>query len=131
MVPDVNFHDIANHLSPSNNQEDEDDTPLAIRHPRASAFLPSHASDEDDDKPLGLQQQLPQQQAQLMAHQNLLAQQQHMMMQSAMSFGAPSVMSGFSPFMMSGTPAYNVSPAFPVPESQKYQLVDRWRHNVE
>ncbi|KAF8507842.1 hypothetical protein BU17DRAFT_71038 [Hysterangium stoloniferum] len=132
MVTDFQFHDIANQLSTDNNQEDEDDTPLAIRHPRASAYLPSHAGDEDeDDKPLGLQQ-LPQQQAQLnlVAQQNLLQQQQMMMMQPTMSFGAPSMMSGYSPFLMSA-PTFSVSPALPVPESQKYQTVDRWRHNIE
>ncbi|GJJ07178.1 hypothetical protein Clacol_001378 [Clathrus columnatus] len=111
-------------------EEEEDDVPLAVRHPRGqSMFMQSHG-DDDDDKPLALKQFETQQQQQAQYH-NLLAQQQMMMMQPAMSmpFAAPSMMNGFSPFMMAPPPIYAPQPV--LPDAAKFQSVDRWRHGVE
>jgi hypothetical protein len=109
----------------------EDDTPLAVRHPRAHSIIARsvlHNDDDDDEKPLGLKQAQHQQQAQF----NIMAQQQMMMqaqLQNSMAFGAPSMLSGFSPFIVP-PPSFSPAPGPPIHDPGKYQSVDQWRHNV-
>jgi hypothetical protein len=135
IVPDINFDDLLGGSgSPRKTApagDEEDDTPLAVRHPRAQSIISHSAAhdDDDDEKPLGLKQAQQQQQQ---AHFNLMAQQQMMMqaqLRNSMAFGAPSMLSGFSPFMMP-PPAFSPGPAAPMHDPAKYQIVDQWRHDV-
>jgi len=83
--------------------------------------------DDDDEKPLGLKQVEQHQQIQY----SMMAQQQMMMqaqLSNSMAFGAPSMLNGFSPFIMA-PPAFGAPPA-PMHDPGKYQTVDKWRHNV-
>lgn len=136
-LPDFEIGNIdlnASAPAPAADDEEEDDVPLAVRHPRASTFIQNYVNqnDDDDDKPLGLKQFEAHQQQQAQYHQFLAQQQQQMMMMQppmAVPFGAPSPMNGFPPFMMTPPPLYSPQPVFA--DATKYQSVDRWRHGVE
>ncbi|KAF8580585.1 hypothetical protein K439DRAFT_1662724 [Ramaria rubella] len=132
MIPDFDFENILgnSHTPVKGDPEEEDDTPLAVRHPRAYSIIARSIAhdDDDDEQPLGLKQAQQQQQAQF----QLMAQQQMMMqaqLHNSMAFGAPSMMSGFSPFMVAPS-AFNPAGGAPVHDPAKYQSVDKWRHNV-
>ena len=132
-VPEFSFDNILNNSDSPMVKEDaeEDDTPLAVRHPRAQSMIARSVvpnDDDDDEKPLGLKQIQQQQQAQF----NIMAQQQVMMqaqLHNSMAFGAPSILSGFSPFMVP-PPTFSPAPGPSVHDPAKYQSVDQWRHNV-
>jgi hypothetical protein len=130
MLPDFSFDNV-----PPATQEDaeDDDMPLAVRHPRAHSIIArsvTHGDDDDDEKPLGLKQ--VQQQQQQQQQMNIMAQQQMMMqaqLHNSMAFGAPSMLNGFPPFMVP-PPTFSAPPGPPLHDPGKYQSVDQWRHNV-
>ncbi|KAF8499984.1 hypothetical protein JB92DRAFT_916945 [Gautieria morchelliformis] len=127
MLPDFSFDNV-----PHATQEDaeEDDVPLAVRHPRAHSIIArsvTHGDDDDDDeKPLGLKQAQQQKQLNIMAQQQMMMQAQ---LHSSMAFGAPSMLNGFPPFMVP-PPTFSAAPGPPLHDPAKYQSVDQWRHNV-
>lgn len=134
-IPDFNFDDVLGSSGPPlpKGDAEEDDVPLAVRHPRARSMIAhsvAHDDDDDDDEqPLGLKQvQQQQQQAQF----NIMAQQQMMMqaqLHNSMAFGAPSMLGGFPPFIVP-PPTFSPVPGPPSHDPAKYHSVDQWRHNV-
>jgi len=131
MIPDFTFDPVSRNSALPVAQEDaeEDDMPLAVRHPRAhSMVVQSVIHHDDDEKPLGLKQAEKHQQTQL----NVMAQQQMMMqaqLHNSMAFSAPSMLSGFSPFIVP-PPTFSPTPGPPIHDPAKYHSVDQWRHNV-
>ncbi|KDQ20512.1 hypothetical protein BOTBODRAFT_61642 [Botryobasidium botryosum FD-172 SS1] len=136
--------------------EDDDEVPLAVKHPRASMFstLGSPADEDDDDKPLGLRQsmysvnpmQLPpqqqpfnmmmmQQQQQQQLQQQIIMQTHAQIQNSMTGFSAPMAhMPMFGPQFMPG-PFAGVPPPLPnsiaaIPEANKFGRVDKWRRDV-
>ena len=132
MSPDFTFDTKLRNPDTALGQGDseEDDIPLAVRHPRARPMVTRSVvhDDDDDEKPLGLKRVEQQHQTQL----NIMTQQQMMMqaqLHNSMPFGTPSMLSGFSPFIL---PPPTFSPAVgpPVHDPAKYHSVDQWRHNI-
>ena len=132
MFPDFTLNTVVRKSDPPLTQDDseEDDMPLAVRHPRGQSTIARSIiyNNDDDEKPLGLKQAEHQQQAQL----NIMAQQQMMMqtqLHNSMAFAAPSMLGGFSPFMLP-PPTFSPAPGPPIHDPVKYRSVDQWRHNV-
>ncbi|KIJ56947.1 hypothetical protein M422DRAFT_238534 [Sphaerobolus stellatus SS14] len=139
--PNTNLGSIYGQVTNDDGDGDEDEMPLGLKHPRASAFLSQSIAggdEEDDDKPLALKQMERQQGHQVQqGHFGLMGQPPMMMMQPQMTgsmvFGAPSMMSGFTPFGMPvmAPPMFNMPQQAPiVPDAAKYASVDRWRRDV-
>ncbi|KAI0068701.1 hypothetical protein BV25DRAFT_26769 [Artomyces pyxidatus] len=132
--------------APGEDDEDEDNQPLALR---ASRFLPMQSQsgkggdgDEDeDDRPLAFHpEQQRRTQYQMMLQQQQQQQQQMMFqaqMQSSMMFSNPSLMgSGFfgppmaPPMLMAMPPPVPASPPPGAQDPTKFVRVDRWRRDV-
>ncbi|KAI0638050.1 hypothetical protein C8Q77DRAFT_1166468 [Trametes polyzona] len=136
--------------------EEEDDVPLGLRVSRISpGFTPGASSisrggaggnDEDeDDKPLGLHPEALRKSQFFMAaaaqqqqqQQQMMAQAQMAQMQQAMMYAAPPSMLGSGYFgpPVGVPPQMMVYPQLPptpppMPDANKFGLVDKWRHDV-
>lgn len=125
--------------------DDDDNKPLALKHPKANFRHRPSGGDSDDEQPLGLRYSMapslshypsPQQQAQAQMLQ------QHVMQQQMMA-AAQMRNSMFNPMMMGGMPPMGMQPmmamstGFGMPmadmgaiDPSKYGAVDRWRRDV-